>query len=179
MIDFRLEGDRVVLELDGIEATLIENLASQVDAMLASRTPTADRAPSMPDDPALARLLPDLLRDDPDGARELRGLTEPSLVAVKREQLRLVSASIAEPGELDAATEMAWMRALTDVRLTIATRLGIEVDGDAGSDTTETDRSLQAVFHWLGAVQDDLVLLLDARDAATSADDDIDAEDRA
>jgi len=168
MIEFRLDDDRIVLDADGIEASVLTGLTRQLSGMLGARAehPVGDRPPSVPDDPALARLLPDLLADDPDGARELRSLTEPSLVAIKREQLRLVDESLASPGPLDEAAETAWLRAMTDLRLTIATRLGIEVDGDLGKDADESDRALQSVFAWLGGLQEHLIELLDARDEA-------------
>lgn len=85
---------------------------------------------------------------------------------MKREQLRLVADSIASPGPLDAAAEQAWLRAITDLRLTIATRLGIQDDGDPGDDQDDDDRALQTVFAWLGGLQEHLVELHDTRDEA-------------
>jgi len=87
-----------------------------------------------PRDPALARLLPPASRDDEELASELRRLTEGALRATKVEQLRVVHAALeASSGVVvvRAGQERAWLAALTDLRLVLAARLGIETDEDA------------------------------------------------
>lgn len=69
MIEFRLDDDRIVLDADGIEASVLVGLTRQLDDMLRTRAeqPVGERPPSIPDDPALARLLPDLCGTTPRG----------------------------------------------------------------------------------------------------------------
>ncbi len=93
--------------------------------------PAAGQAPR---DPALARLLPPASTDDDELAAEMRRLTEGSLRATKAEQLRVVhDALVASSGlvVVRAGQERAWLAALTDLRLVLAARLGIETDDDA------------------------------------------------
>jgi len=91
----------------------------------------ADSSP--PRDPALARLLPPASEDE-ELAAELRTLTEGSLRATKAEQLAVVHRGLTAPSRfviVREGTERSWLAALTDVRLVLATRLGIENDEDA------------------------------------------------
>ena len=109
------------------------------DAVLAALDfdPAADDAPDAPADPALARLLPPMSHDDPRLSAELRALTEHSLRGGKVSRLELVWRELRDPaGPKDAVVvrageEGAWLAALTDVRLVLASRLGIEGDADA------------------------------------------------
>lgn len=166
MIDFVRDGASLRLAVDGVEARILTDLAGQLDGMLAAREslPAPPEGRTTPDDPALARLLPDAIRDDPGAARELRALTEPSLLGRKRASLRAVAASIAEPGALDAETELAWLQSLTDLRLTIAARLGIEHE-PRRPDADGPSQPLLDVFDWLGGVQDRLLAVIEERDA--------------
>ncbi|PFG38611.1 uncharacterized protein DUF2017 [Georgenia soli] len=99
--------------------------------------PSHDRAPDAPSDPALARLLPPMSHDDAGLSAELRALTEDSVRAGKVSRLEVVWRELAAPGtRADAVVvpegkEAAWLAALTDVRLVLATRLGISDDADA------------------------------------------------
>ena len=92
-----------------------------------------------PDDPAVARLLPDASRDDPEVAAEFRRLTQEDLRATKVAGLRGLAQRLdrTPPGydpddvvvSLDEAPRTA--AALTDVRLVLAERLGLRTDADA------------------------------------------------
>ena len=59
----------------------------------------------------------------------------------------------------------AWLRALTDIRLSLAVRLGIETDEDADAASAQSDDEATAamsdIFDWLGYVQETLVAALD------------------
>ncbi|WP_127130536.1 DUF2017 family protein [Georgenia sp. SYP-B2076] len=109
------------------------------DAVLAALDfdPSEDDAPDAPADPALARLLPPMSHDDPRLSAELRALTEHSLRGGKVSRLTLVWRELQHPaGPKDAVVvragdEGAWLAALTDVRLVLASRLGIEGEADA------------------------------------------------
>jgi hypothetical protein len=85
-----------------------------------------------PEDPALARLLPDAHRDDPEAAAEFRRYTESGLRGRKRDGLGLALATL-DRGvllRLDDAEARAWLVALTDVRLVLAERMGLRTDDD-------------------------------------------------
>ncbi len=94
-----------------------------------------------PDDPAVARLLPDASRDDPEVAAEFRRLTQEDLRATKAAGLRGLAQRLGRtpPGfdpddvvvSFDEAPRTA--AALTDVRLVLAERLGLRTDADAES----------------------------------------------
>lgn len=89
--------------------------------------------PSVPSDPAVARLLPAASRDD-ELATEFRRLTDADLRRTKVENLRVVWTGLrGRPGSLPVPRDDAprWAAALSDVRLVLATRLGIETDEDA------------------------------------------------
>ncbi len=124
-------------------------------------------------DPVLARLLPDAYRDDEAASAEFRRLTEPGLIDRKVAQLRAVMADLTSietvteedaedlPVVLDEAGALAWMRALTDLRLALAARLGIEPETPRGPEQPDEDVvGLLAVYDWLGLVQESLVAAL-------------------
>ena len=139
--------------------------------------------PSLPpDDPVLKRLLPDAYRDDSDGAAEFRRFTERSLTSSKVANAEMVLATLKDAGldetsfddedaedleplevELDAEAVQAWLRTLTDVRLSLAVRLGIESDEDAMLLHQSDDEAVTAMtelYDWLGYVQETLVTAL-------------------
>ena len=138
--------------------------------------------PSLPpDDPVLQRLLPDAYRDDSDEAAEFRRFTERSLTSAKVANAETVLASLKDAGldetsfdedaeeqeplevELDAEAVQAWLRTLTDVRLSLAVRLGIESDEDAMLLHQSEDEAVLAMaelYDWLGYVQETLVTAL-------------------
>lgn len=128
-----------------------------------------------PQDSALLRLLPSASADDPGLASEFRRLTEASLRREKVAHLRLVWRTLRRPpGPLAVARAdaPAWAAALTDVRLVLADRLGIESDEDAdrvhdevagGADADEDDvdaevrAALAALYSALTWLQESLV----------------------
>lgn len=85
-----------------------------------------------PEDPALARLLPDAHKDDPQASADFRRYTESGLRARKRQGLELALRTLdrGAPVRLDDAEARAWLVALTDVRLVLAERIGLKTDED-------------------------------------------------
>lgn len=118
-----------------------------------------------PDDPVLARLLPDAYRDDPDAASEFRRYTENDLRLRKCDNARTVRADIAAAGAeghmvLDEPHAQAWLGALNDLRLALGTNLGVTEDLDTFAESLEPDDprlAMLAVYHWLGTLQESLV----------------------
>jgi hypothetical protein len=62
---------------------------------------------------------------------------------------------------LDAAAVQAWLRTLTDLRLTLAERLLIGPDGEIRLESEEAS-FLGGLYDWLGMVQESLVYAIDA-----------------
>jgi hypothetical protein len=85
-----------------------------------------------PSDPAVARLLPDGHRDDPDVAADFRRLSEATVRDRKRRNACLARDALSRPVPvvLDQGEALALMKSLTDVRLVLATRLDLNEDGD-------------------------------------------------
>lgn len=170
------------MKLGDDELRLLVRLADEIDELLAS-TAKDVRSPDplveltgldvdesevveAPDDPALRRLLPDAYRDDDEAAADFRRYTENTLRGAKRADATIVRqglASIAVLGErvLDGDQADAWLRFLTDARLVIATRLGIETadDADAYDHLPAGDPRLMlfGLYEWLAVLLDKLL----------------------
>ncbi|GAB3035528.1 hypothetical protein GCM10027052_11810 [Parafrigoribacterium mesophilum] len=144
------------------ERAVLLSLAGQVAGLLSDRHTAGG-------DPALSRLLPDAYRGDPDAAAEFRRFTEDSLADRKIQNAMVVADSLeaatssAVPVDvtLDASMVQSWLRCLTDIRLTVAARLGIDADGDEGGDDDES-LMLRDVYDWLGFVQGSLIEALES-----------------
>jgi hypothetical protein len=134
---------------------------AELDAMLGFSPRT--RAPL---DPALARLLPDAYRDDPDAAGEFRRYTEQSLRSAKQEVAQTVLDTLpADGGPVKLSREQAqsWLRALNDVRLTLGVRLGVTEEFEdewRQLDPLDPRATAFEVYAWLGDVQESLVQAL-------------------
>lgn len=164
MREFHLEADGTVAVLvEAAEADVVRDLATQL--MLLLTEPTDG-------DPALLRLLPDAYPDDATSSTEFRRYTHDSLIERKVtnagtviETLDTASASTDPAGGPDASVTLrldrdqaiAWLTTLTDIRLTLASRLGI-IEDDQRSD----DVVLQDLYDWLGFVQNAIVETLES-----------------
>ncbi len=157
MILFVRRGDVVWAQFEEFEAGVIAGLASQVAQLIEDRPEQ---------DAAVRRLLPDAYRDDPAAQAEYRTMTEADLASRKVANARLIAAALA-PGEwpraveLDEGGALRWMRSLTDIRLVLASRIGIRDDGETQLDTSETGLALREAYDVLGALQESLVRAVD------------------
>ena len=171
----RVEGGALVARFGAVESEIIADLAGQVADLLDESVTLPDDSllatvgigggDSAPADPAVARLLPDAYADDADASRDFRRLTEHSLATRKIANARLVELGLRTAGhdgfELDPGAQQAWLRTLTDIRLVIASRLGIESDDDRGRHDTDEQEMLREVYDWLGMVQETLIEALE------------------
>jgi hypothetical protein len=183
-------GGRATAVLEQGEARLLAGLVGQVAELLAEGTPATERSAQdpleemldfdgpvhAPDDPVLQRLLPDAYRDDEAAAADFRRYTERGLRDTKIANARMVIGSLIDGGmgdqesvdhqvevDLDPAQVQAWLRTLTDVRLALATRLGIEDDEHVWDvDSDDPVAVMHDVYDWLGFVQETLLLAIDA-----------------
>ena len=154
MRPFERSGDLVSASFTALEVELLGDLAEQVADLLGDATTS---------DPAVARLLPDAYSDDEDAAAEFRRFTEHGLTSRKIANARALIHSLESGGEvkLGVAEQQAWLRALTDIRLIIASRLGIETDEDEGFHETDDDLMVRDIYDWLASVQGSLIEALE------------------
>ena len=138
-----------------------EAFLEEMAAMLGTAGPT-----SPPEDPVLARLLPDAYRDDPEAAGEFRRYTEQGLRSGKVAAAQTVLDTLPAGGghvRLRPEDAQAWLRALNDVRLAIGTLLGITEDYEdelEQASWADPRSAYLEVYHWLGYIQDSLVRAL-------------------
>jgi hypothetical protein len=117
----------------------------------------------LPDDPVLARLLPDAYSDDPEASAEFRRYTEETLRAGKISSAQAVLASLPAGGGDVMLTEpecQHWLKALNDVRLALGVRLGITEEDQELSDSLSADDPRSAyiwVYQWLAYLQESLI----------------------
>ena len=123
----------------------------------------------LPEDPALARLLPNAYADDDHAAAEFRRFTEHDLREGKRTNAGTVLATLApllaDGGRLvlDRDQVDAWLGTLNDLRLVLGTRL--EVTDDTPLEVPDDDPRAQAllVYGWLGWLQESLLSCISPR----------------
>jgi hypothetical protein len=120
----------------------------------------------LPDDPVLARLLPDAYNEDPEASGEFRRYTEQGLRSGKVTAARTVLATLPPGGgriRLSEAEAQAWLRALNDVRLALGVRLEVTDDFDERVEDIGPDDPRSAyieVYQWLAFLQETLVRAL-------------------
>jgi hypothetical protein len=163
---------RLVATLDAQEVAVLRGLVDEVRRMLDARS--AERphdelaeltglqtGPSTkPDDPVLARLLPDFATDDTDLSAALRSLHEPELIAAKDAAAAVVLETLPGAGgrvELTAEQADAWLASLNDVRLALGTALDVSEDMPDDLPPDDPRAGHLGVYHWLTYVQDGLV----------------------
>ena len=133
---------------------------------LAAMVGFAEDDAELPDDPVLARLLPDAYRDDPEASGEFRRYTEQGLRSGKAAAARTDLATLPPEGgrlRLSEPEAQAWLRAINDVRLALGTRLGVTDDFDDQVSDMEPEDPRAAyvgVYQWLAFLQETLVQAL-------------------
>ena len=171
--------------LRSLASQLVELLRSEaaqpssddpLEAMLDFTGPTTE-----PDDPVLARLFPSAYTTDDEAAGEFRRFTEGSLRSQKAEGAGAIIDALEAGGlpdqlpqdeagapaerleievELDLAAARTWMKAFTDIRLALATRLGVE-EGDEefwwALPDDDPRSHVHDIYEWVGELQETLV----------------------
>ena len=179
----------LIATFSGFEADLLRSLTSQLVELLRNEAAVPDdRDPfeamldfsgpvAAPDDPVLARLFPDAYAEDEDASAEFRRFTESSMRDGKAAAAASVIDTLKEAGlppqleedglmidvELDEETANAWLKSFTDVRLALATRLGVEEDDEEyWYALPDDDPRAQAhhLYEWVGYLQETLVRAL-------------------
>lgn len=171
-----------------VEVELLRSLVGQLVELVQDQQPAHDPAaaddplaaaldlgddPERPTDPVLLRLLPDAYPGDDEATAEFRRFTERGLRDAKSASAAVVLAGLsaavpdAEQGPADRVRLsvadgdlVPWLRTLTDLRLALGTRLGVEQDDDERWEALPDDdpqRYVHDVYSWLGWVQETLV----------------------
>ena len=178
---------RVIATFSGFEADLLRSLAGQLvellrneaamprnvedpfEAMMDFSGPTSE-----PEDPVLARLFPTAYQHDEEAAAEFRRFTEGGLRDGKADGAATIIDTLEDAGlppeltedglmidvELDEPVAEAWLRSFTDLRLALATRLGVEEDDDdvwAALDDDDPRAQAHDIYQWVGYLQETLV----------------------
>jgi hypothetical protein len=177
----------VIANFTGFEADLLRSLASQLVELLRNEAavPRDDRdsfeammdfsgPTTEPDDPVLARLFPTAYPGDDEASAEFRRFTEGTLRDGKAAAAVTIIDNLEEAGlpreldedglmidvELDEPEAECWLRSFTDLRLALATRLGVE-EGDEAVwfAMPDDDPRAQAhdIYEWVGYLQETLV----------------------
>lgn len=166
----RARDGAIVAVFEREEAEIIARLASESAELVEAVRSGVDPA----SDPALLRLLPDAYPDDAEASVEFRRFTTDGLAERKALNAVTVVEALSAAGgvgnsggggsargrvevRLDAQEATAWMRAIGDIRLVLASRLGIVEDGDDGDVHDDETALLRAIYDWLAFVQDTLV----------------------
>jgi len=177
----------VIATFSGFEADLLRSLASQLVELLRNEAAvprTTDDSfeamldfsgPTMePEDPVLARLFPTAYQHDEEAAAEFRRFTEGSLRDGKAAGAAVIIDTLEEAGlppeltedgltidvEMAEPAAEAWLRSFTDLRLALATRLGVEEDDDdvwLAADDEDPRSQAHDIYQWVGYLQETLV----------------------
>lgn len=162
-----MSGSGVTMSISLLEVAHLTDLIEQFVELLSTGSTS---------DPAVARLVPDAYRGDPEAAQEFRGLTQDDLLTRRSEDARIVLASLLHDGEpvrigtldrveaerelvvrVEGATTNAWLRTLAALRLVMAERLGVTDESDDRSDDAR-----YSVYEWLAYRLEGLVQALDS-----------------
>jgi hypothetical protein len=172
---FRPTPDGAVAFFEQPQAGVIRSLVGQVAELVSADAEAGGEAGNLeaelglssharaPDDPVLARLLPDAYSDDTEAAAEFRRYTEETLRSGKVASAQIVLASLPAGGgevRLSEPECQQWLRALNDVRLALSVRLGITDEDDDLTEHFEVDDPRSAyvwVYQWLAYLQDSLL----------------------
>lgn len=174
-----------VATFTAFEADLLRALCAQLIELLRNETAVGRvRDPfeelldfsgptTVPEDPVLARLFPTAYPEDEEAAGEFRRFTEGTLRDGKAAGAGAIIDALEESGlgdepedglfidvELDQAAALSWMRTFTDMRLAIATRLGVEEDDEQFWEALPDDdprTQVHDIYDWLGFLQETLV----------------------
>ena len=173
-------GGTVRADVDPVEVQVLLTVAGDLLELLGEQEePDADPLAAMvglssgpvatPDDPALARLLPDAYGDDDAAATEFRRYTEADLRAGKRANAEAVLAALGPVQDVGGTLVLtreqvdAWLGCLNDLRLVLGTRLEVTEDTELDPRGDDPRSHALQVYGWLGWLQESLLGALEPR----------------
>jgi hypothetical protein len=144
-------GKEIELSLDREEVHVMSGLLDEMEMVLAADLPRSDAI--------AARLFPQAYQD-PDEQKTYEELTSAALVTIKLRAVRDLRERLTSTGDghasilLDDDETGPFLALLTDLRLAIGARLGVDAEMMASElDPTDPDTPALAVLHWLGWMQ--------------------------
>lgn len=175
----RTDSARIILRTEEFERALLLSLADQLcsfilpdgqagdsDADPLEAMVGIDSQAQRPQDPALARLLPDAYLDDEEAADEFRRFTERSLRQAKLAHASTVQDTLRRSGDkvvLSQDEALSWLGFLNDARITLGVRIEITEDNHeelAGLPEDDPRLASFQVYDWLTYLQDSLIRVL-------------------
>ncbi|MCW2543845.1 MAG: hypothetical protein JWM40_1397 [Frankiales bacterium] len=157
---------------DAIEAQMLARLAAELLELIEGPEQSDDPLAALvglppgevhpPDNPVLARLLPDAYRDDPAAATDFRRYTDGELRRQKRASIAVMLTTLPEDGgtfDLDRDQVDAWLSALNDMRLALGTAHDVQED----TDLEGSEEPALHIYGWLGFLQESLLSCVDPR----------------
>lgn len=172
----RTSAGDLVLTIEPLERELLLSLAQQIVEFVSPEPTDPDADPleqfvgitpgaEQPDDPALARLLPDAFKDNDQAAAEFRRYTERGLRETKAANAATVAAALQRASDrvvVPDAEVGAWLGLLNDTRLVLGERIEITEDNHqdlAGLPADDPRQAQYQVYDWLTFLQESLVQL--------------------
>lgn len=155
MTGISLHPDGFIMELVAEERALLLDLAQQLDEVLSDE-----------EDPARSRLTPEAYEADPEASAEFNRLVSEDIIALKRDAAGTLSAVLMaheENAVITRAQALSCMRALGDLRLILAERMGITLATPEVHAEHES-ANLESLYDWLGYLQECFVLALTRSD---------------
>lgn len=163
-----MRGPKFVTKFDPMEREVLGNLTATVSEVLIGRAQSAPKDElaelvdlptghkEAPEDPSLARLLPDFEREgdeEYEGDNSLlRSLHETDIIKAKLENLQVINAALGPTGGVEISLEPAeagqFLSGLNDLRLYVSADTG-------GGEAAEQDR--QNLVEWMGFCQESLL----------------------
>ncbi len=193
MKKFKRKGQLISSQLSDYEVHLLESLVHQLQEMISEGMPAEPPAgveaadddpfvlwgrdlqldpdePEVPDDPVLKRLFPTAYPHDAAASSDFRRYTEHELRRRKLDDAEQVLASLAEteggshPLQIPHDQVDPWLKTLTSLRISVATRLGI-TDNDSTAELAQLPDDdprafMLSVYDWLGFAQETLITAL-------------------
>lgn len=189
----RKRNGEILATFSHYEGAILKSLTEQILELLGEGDAPADPLlavvgissnDSLPEDPVLARFLPDAYKDERDAA-EFRRYTEHSAREKKRSHAHAIRDILMEhlgdhaldltaPG-LNKREELhfilpeekaqMWLMGLNDMRLALGTRLNVTADAQerfAAMSDENPDKGIFNLFAWLGWLQEILIDILSA-----------------
>ena len=147
---------RLRIRLEPLEVSLLQSLLDQLESVLDG--PSGDGAEEI-----RARLNPSAYPDDREADEEYRRLTADTLRGERDERIGACRDELARTSDVDITDPEVgrrWIQVLNDLRLAFGTRIGVTEDDSPRVDPDDPDGELRAIYHWLTAVQDSVVVEL-------------------
>ena len=174
---FTRHRGKVRADVDAVEAQVLAQLAEELLALVEQPEVGDDPLATLvglstdevypPDDPVMARLLPNAYPDDPDASGDFRRYTDSDLRHRKRANATAVRRTLPDGEgriELDRDQVDQWLECLNDMRLALGTALGVteETALEEGEEDDPAYQTLQ-VYGWLGWLQESLLSCVEPR----------------